>query len=457
MPPLLLALLLLGATGTPAAAEPAELAEPAEPSFEVERLTLSVALVEDPDFPRLAPELVERALAHASREFAERFDVAPPIFEVAERTPLKAFLKRWTDPKDPGCAPHYAARYRGTGLAEIDRHRERAAAFWERWPLETLTTFVPEAERGAVKRHADLFDHYAKRYAGTVDRWKKLRTPAGTPLVVPGSSTDRSFVAWTCALLRQDAYDVVITNAFILADLLTEPHPHAVFGKAKIGGIAARSPNRKAMGGQALLASTFGIDTPLAELSELNGEPATFEERARILGAYLLAHEVAHAVFGIPDVFDHPERCLMTSRPGETYREGLAVLDAHPGPCPSCRPYVETRSLQDRARAAAESGEPRRALTLAAAAAKKLPSHFHGGRRARMGEIMLLVSRAYQELGNTGQATRYAEMAGELNPRSSEATLLLAELRAAPALIAPTAIPVAHTTTTATAALRKVP
>ena len=159
-----------------------------------------------------------------------------------------------------------------------------------------------------------------------------------------------------CALKRQEDSDVVLTNTFILSDLLTEPHPHSVFGKAKIGGIAMPSPHRSALGGQVLLATTFGIDTKVAALSELGGKPATFDERAQILGAYLLAHEVAHAFFGIPDVFDHPLGCLMTSRPGATYRDGIEELEAHPTPCPRCQPYVQARKSLDRGREAYRKG-----------------------------------------------------------------------------------------------------
>jgi hypothetical protein len=298
--------------------------------------------------------------------------------------------------------------------------KSAAIKFFQKWPLESLVGFIDETDRPRVKSYDDVYEHYRKHYVRTIDSMKSLKTPAGSPLVEPEKTARRSFVAWTCALLRQRDFDVILTNTFILADLLTEPHPHAVFGKAKIGGIAARSPSRAALDGQALLATTFGIDTKLKELAELPDGPASLEERAKILGVYLLAHEISHAVFGIPDVFDHPKGCLMTSRPGFTYRDGLRELEENPEPCARCRPYVEARASLDRARSLYAEGRYDPAVSAAMSAAKNLPQQFHGGRKKRMAEIIVVASKAYYELGKRQQAKTLAQTALELDPSSED-------------------------------------
>lgn len=419
--PCIWGLLTLGLVARPTFAEEG-------PRFETAPLSLVVALVEDPQFPPLDEALVQRALRSAEEEYARRFDVARPEFRVKYRYEVSRFLSVYSRPSDPRCSEQFKARYRGTGLAELAPHKDRALTFFRRWPIESLRGFVPEADREQMQSYEDIYAYYAERYVAKIDAMKALQTPAGTPLLEPERSWDRSFVAWLCALERQTDFDVLITNTFIVSDLLTEPHPHSVFGKAKIGGIAARSDHRAALGGQALLATTFGIDTEIPELNEIANKKPTFVQRARLLGAYLLAHEVAHAIFGIPDVYDHPLGCLMTSRPGATYLDGLAELDAHPEPCDKCRPYVEARSLFDRGRSALAAGRPKLASSLLLASVKGTPQHFHGGRRQRLSKVTLVSSAAQESLGKAQLALRYAQIAAKLDPRSLEAKNQVAAL-----------------------------
>ncbi len=405
---------------------PAQSARAAE--LQLEPMELQVALVQDPELDPLDEKLINQALQRASAAFAQRFSVAPPKFQVVNHFSVAGFLGAYSLPIDPRCKPLYAARYRGEGERELQRRKEPAMRFLKRWSLDSLKGFIPKEGRAAIKNHEDVYSYYVQKYVTTVDAMKGLKTPKGTPLIRPGRSAKRSFVAWTCALLRQEDYDVVLTNAFMLADLLTEPHPHAVFGKAKIGGIAGQSPARAPLGGQALLATTFGIDTKLEQFAELGGAPPTFEERSQILGVYLLAHEIAHAVFGIPDVFDHPPGCLMTSRPGSNYREGLKELKAHPDPCPKCRPYVESRSYLDRGKKALAEGSPGRAIRLLSRSLKKMPKHYHGGRRRRVSDLLVHLSKAYHAKDKPKKAKKYARLAAKLNPRSKQAAQHIAFL-----------------------------
>lgn len=400
----------------------------AQPTFETAPIELVVALVEDPDFPPLDDRLVQRALRYAQQEYAQRFDVEPIKLRVLYRYDVTRFLDIYSVPTDPRCQKQFDARYRGSGVQELVPHKKRALKFFRKWTIESLRGFVPEEDRAGISKYDDVYDFYAQRYVNRIDEIKAMSTPAGTPLLEPDKSLNRSFVAWLCALERQNDFDVLITNTFIVSDLLTEPHPHSVFGKAKIGGIAARSAGRNALGGQALLATTFGIDSKIPGLDEIASKNPTFEQRARLLGAYLLSHEVAHAVFGIPDVYDHPAGCLMTSRPGASYLDGLEELIAHPEPCPKCRPYVRARSLFDQGRRALTEGRAKAASRLLLASAKRTPRHFHGGRRKRLSKVTLAASRAQELMGKSKRALRYAKIARKLDPRSVSAQNFLQSL-----------------------------
>ncbi len=388
---------------------------PLGPLVDLSDTTLVVALVEDPDFPPLDERLVQKALRFAQEEFQTRFAALPPRMLVRYRFPIDRFVGIFAQVDDPRCRDLFKARYTGHGPAELAPFKGSAEKFLRRWNVGSLRGFVGTTSV-SIESHSDAYAYYVDHYTETVETLKGLRTSTGSPLIEPRTTSARSFVGWLCALKRQTDFDIVLTNTFILADLMTEPHPHSVFGKAKIGGIAVQSPTRSGLGGQVLLATTFGIDTNIRQLSELNGAPATMDERAEILGAYLLAHEIAHAVFGIPDVFDHPPGCLMTSRPGASYRDGLTELRAFPRSCPKCRPYVEARGLLASARRQLSDGAAEEAARDARRAIKLLPRHFHGRRRGRLAELSMIVADAYRSQGRNKLAERYYRFAVRLDP-----------------------------------------
>ena len=423
--------------------------EPADPEFVTKPLELTVALVEDSDFPPISQRTFENAVIHARSQFSLRFGVAPPNLHLRYRFPARRFIDVYSYPRDPRCKALFDARYRGTGPRELHPFQSAATLFLQQWSIEDLTRFVPEPARANMADHAAVYTYYAGYYVDAFEKLTRMKTPAGTPLVDPAKRPERSFVAWLCALARQDVYDVIVTNTFIVSDLLSEPFPHSVLGKAKVGGVAAPSPGRTALEGQALMVTTFGLDTRIETLSELAGAQPTEDLRANILGKYLLAHEIAHAVFGIPDVYDHPPGCLMTSRPGHTYRHGLDELARHPVRCPRCRPYVQARSLFDRGRIALERNHPKRAARLFARAARITPPHFHGGRRRWLSKVTLGASRAQWALGARKKAARYADLALRLDPRSTAARSHLGRVTPAHR---PLALPAPRTSSTATGA-----
>lgn len=394
-------------------------------AVEAPRLQLQVRVVEDPDFPPLEPKLIQAALKAAKREFALRFDAKPPRFVLLSRESAADYLKARIDPKAEGCAPLLKARYRGQSADELLPFQNKAMRFFRRWPLESLTGFLPGAAKTSTPTYSTVYAHYKRYYPARVEALKRLKTPKGSPLYQSKLTQGRSFVGWLCALKNEREADVVLTNSFILADLMSEPHPHAALGKAKVGGIAASNPYRAPLGRQVLLASTFGIDTPLSELSEVNGQPPSPDERAELLGTYLLAHELGHALFGLLDFFDHPESCLMTSRPGESYREGLAHLHAHPNACPRCQPWVKARKSLELGRSYLAQNAPDRALRELRHAIRKTPRQFHGSRRARLAEAAALSALAYDMKGDASTAQRYAKAALKLDPSQREAQTLL--------------------------------
>ncbi len=125
----------------------AQTAPDEEAVLEVPPLKLKVALIEDPDFPGLDDGLVAEALSSASDTFRERFDVARPTFAVIARYSLDGFMRRFGGPDRQECARIYASVYKGGGREELLKTRDATIKFFQRWPLDTLQTFVDEGHR----------------------------------------------------------------------------------------------------------------------------------------------------------------------------------------------------------------------------------------------------------------------------------------------------------------------
>ncbi|MEE2900699.1 MAG: hypothetical protein VYC39_00120 [Myxococcota bacterium] len=384
-------------------------------------LVLEVAIVSDPKLPKINQDLIAAALESAAKSFEIRFGLQKPYFVVTSSLSVSDFMQQAPLETSKYCLSQISKRYRGTGPKEFEPYEKKAKKFLKRWSLKSLTSFVTDKKLKRSPTYDGVYEHLVDRYVATVQRLAETKTRSQQALVRPKYSTEQSFAAWNCALREQRNFDVVITNAFIMADVMSEPHPHAFFGKAKVGGIATLNPHRNALGKAALLVTTFAIDTPITWLSELDGKPAHSEERAEILGDYLLAHEIAHAIIGIPDVYDHPEECLMTSRPNQSYRVGLQLLREHQKPCSRCRKWVDAYRAYSKARKLLSVDRPKSALRYLARASKITPKHFHGGYRKKMSDISYLVAKAYAEIGRKSRSLKFARRALELNPRSTEA------------------------------------
>ena len=393
-----------------------------------DEIVLEVGIVVDPHLPPIGQALINSALKSAADSFEIRFGLTKPRFVVTSSMSVSAFMKEAPLDSSKYCLSQISKRYRGTGVREFEPYEKKAKTFLRKWSLTSLSSFLSNAKKKRSATYDSVYEHLVQRYVDTVEKLKKTQTSSTHPLVDPKYSIEHSFGAWNCALREQKRFDVIVTNAFIMADIMTEPHPHAFFGKAKVGGIAALNPHRPALGNAALLATTFAIDTSVPWLSEMNQKPAEANDRAAILGDYLLAHEIAHAIIGIPDVYDHPAECLMTSRPNQSYLEGLRLLRENQKPCSRCGKWVDAYVAYQKSLKMLSQKRPRKALRYLARASKITPKHFHGGYRKKMSDISYLVAKAYLDIGRKKRSLKFARRALELNPRSRQAQDFLATL-----------------------------
>lgn len=166
---------------------------------------------------------------------------------------------------------------------------------------------------------------------------KKLQSFLGPIL----KGDQNSAMAWMAACYEDSRAEVYITPAALLYDDQSRPHPHRIMAAGPMGGTSLEIKSEGFHEGRGALVSSFwSLET--AGLLRGDGTASLGKrQRAELLGKYILGHELGHTIFKIPDFYDHPDECLMTTRPSDMDPiSGLKRLDMNPGRCPKCQPYI---------------------------------------------------------------------------------------------------------------------
>lgn len=366
-------------------------------------LILAVAretLAEKLSFDQL--RLVDHGVLSAERFFADN----PPSAECRARLAPLRF--------DPWAEPDFAAL------------RPQMLAFLQRWQLPALRAYFPADQAGGLDTYDALLDRLLPAYRQKVRAIRDLRLPSGRSLLAPDKAELRSYVGWICVLAAQARYDLILTNQFVLYDLASEPYPHSVLKKCKVGGASLRSPARGALAGRALFASTFGMETDVPFLAEDPGRTLSRAERQRVTGMFILAHELGHALFKLPDFYDHPPQCLMTTTAESDYLAGYRQLQAHPGPCPACKVYVDARRLYFQALAQIERGQYAAAIAALKQVVAQTPKHIDGSYRTYLADIGVHIARAHFLAGQPEEGQRWLSSALAMDPQYEPARRLKA-------------------------------
>ena len=216
---------------------------------------------------------------------------------------------------------------------------KNTSKFLKDWSLDSLNQFFPGSK---------TYDQAAKNlntvYAEKIEWLKSLKIEEKDSLVIMPAEDFQSYVEWQTLMFEQDHYDIIFTNSLIINDFTASPYPHTISKHAKIGGSSFNSPKRKAMAGASLLVSTledFGRIKGLSSPLEIERQ-----ERNRIIGGFLLAHEIGHAFYKIPDVYDHTDSCLMNSKWEKLNSvDGYRLLASELSPCIYCKKWEQSKNL----------------------------------------------------------------------------------------------------------------
>ncbi|RKY00335.1 MAG: hypothetical protein DRP55_05940 [Spirochaetes bacterium] len=224
----------------------------------------------------------------------------------------------------------------------------------------------------------------------------------------------------------QDKYDIVISNCLIVYDDITKPYPHAVLRYAKVGGSSFESPERKIFGGTSAMVNLFEMltDIPYFEKPYQKGK-ITQKEWNGIVGRFILAHEIGHALYLIPDVYNHPKGCLMDSSVQTMdYYQGYLLLKKYPIQCPMCQPYVTAREHHLLADYLMKEGKYNDAIYEYKLAKKMTPVKLDIDYNKYISKINYKIAFCYYKLNNEKKSLQYIKKSLSLDPSNKEAQKL---------------------------------
>jgi hypothetical protein len=391
-------------------------------------LTLDVLLVNDPDFPQVTFDQAANILGEAGRTITGKLGYGGVSFNIVGSTSIAELMS-----SAPGAAClDELSKYRARPGVKVDVPKDVIDRFLRRWKIEELRAFFPEETRAKLATYEDIAAALAAEHERKLAMIAGFKLKNGKSLLDADSLEQRSYVRWICAIREQDRADLILTNAFLLYDLASEPFPHSIYAKNKVGGASLASPKRRAIRGRAVVASTFSMVTDIPFFLEEGAAELGPTDRDKVIGTFIVAHELGHAVFKLPDFYDHPRECLMTTKYETGYVSGWRDLLQHPGSCASCQPYVEARRqvfLADAARVRDDHNESARLLK---EAIRLTPKHIDGNYLRYIAALTVEVAEQYLAAGNLEQARRWYKSAQRVAPDMPEVVEFAAKLPAEP-------------------------
>lgn len=379
----------------------------------IPQMELKVVRIIDDDFDDIDSSDMKLILATALATYRDNFGVNNVRFVDAGRLSIEEFFKRHLNEDGEVFQRKDKRRFRIGEKNDFALHKESILKYLKKWEVEELKEFFPVSDQAR-------YDTYQKIYQGTVEQMQskiKFITSIkenGRSVLRSEKAKFRSFINWLTALETQNEYDVVLTNTFILYDDISQPQPHSIFTKCKVGGVSHKNLQRKTLEGRVIMGSTFGMDTRIDFFMEQGKSPISRNERNQVTGAYIIAHELGHAIFKLPDFYDHGPSCLLNNSRDLSYKEGYDLLIKNPGLCPKDKAWMEARSHFWDAEHAFNSGKWRDAVEAYRDVIKMTPNNLDGSRNRYMAQIAYKMSKAYFELGQMDYARRGAEMSIKL-------------------------------------------
>lgn len=374
---------------------------------------LKVVRVIDDDFEKITDEDLYVMIDSAKYMLADKLGIRNVSFGGVETLTIEEFFEKYLKKDNKVYSTKNERRFRVGEKNDFEKHKKSIINYLKKWKVEEIQGFFPKNERSRYDSYEKIYNGIVTQMRAKIDQISKIKVN-GKSILRPGKATYRSFMNWLAVLENQDEYDFVLTNTFILFDDISQPQPHGIFHKCKVGGVSTGNTHRHTLEDRVIMTSTFGMDTNIPFFMERKDEKFSRKDRNEVIGGFIIAHELGHAIIKLPDQYSHPPECLMNNNKEITYKEGYELLKKNAGPCPVCRKWLDARSLFYDAEWYFSKKQWRKAVELYMQVIKSTPKNVDGSYRGYMAFLAFKMSKAYFELGNLEMALKGAEKAVSL-------------------------------------------
>jgi hypothetical protein len=307
------------------------------PKIQDGKVSLRVAHVVNPRFPRLNDEELARLLDAAARAAELHFGVQVSY----EGKPTEISPERLFSSVPDSFASNQLAVIEAWKKGPIDRSR-LAKAYEETIklnpvPIQDVITYARELDNGMQVHDVESLAAYlASRHIERIEALRAIVAADGGSLVDASPYNESLF--WQVLGQAELPFDVLVTNQPIVSLEYVGPDVHSgLRGGMSIGTTFYSRAGRY---GSAIVWSTFPFVSQAAAVAELRGGHSYPMDEAAALAGTLMAHEYGHLLFHLGHPFGNPA-CIMHPTPLLKFREQAAALDAKKCPIgisPAMRP-----------------------------------------------------------------------------------------------------------------------
>lgn len=390
----------------------AEENKPADKDY-VPDIELNVIRVIDRDFRDITDKDLKQILDTAKSMYKDKFGFDNVSFKDTGSVEIGKFFSEYLDKSGEVYRSKDKRRFIYGKQNDFEKHKKSILKFIRQWKLEELQGYFPENERAEYDSYEKIYQGLARQMQQKIDYIGSIKLD-GKSILDKSKREYRSFLNWLTVLENQNKYDLVLTNTFILYDDISQPSPHSIFSKCKVGGVSHKNNHRLPLDGRVVMGSTFGMDTNIAFFAEEGRAKVDRKERNEVTGAFVVAHELGHALFKLPDHYNHGPECLMNNNKEISYKEGYELLITHKGKCKRCEKWLTAREAFWQAEKFFNEQKWQQAIDKYVFVIKNTPKNVDGLRNKYMAYISYQLSRAYLKVGNRKMAIKGAKMAVKL-------------------------------------------
>ncbi len=388
----------------------------------VPKIIISVAYLEDKRLPSVSNNDLRDIISAAQSELRLKFGINNISFKFKKKQNIKIFFRKYLKKNSKyykELAKHKLVLFKDK--IDYEPYLPQIISFLRKnWKLLDLKEFVPDNLRNNIKTYQDFTKYMFKEYLKKVKKLENLKLKSGKFVISRKNNDINSYINWLTVMYFQDKYDIVFSNTLIVYDDILAPYPHAVLRYAKVGGSSFESPKRSLFDGTSAMVNLFEMLTPLKYFN-----PKTTEKNIsrklwnKIIGAFIMAHEMGHMIYLIPDVYDHPKGCLMdSSNASIDYYKGYKILTDFPQPCPKCKIWVDARNNHFSGDALFKQKKYSEAAYQYKLAAKRTPVKLDIDYNEYISLIYYKMANCYYKMKNYNRAKFYLKKSLDLNSKN---------------------------------------